>query len=190
MSVDTHAPGDVTLDDDDRAAALAAVKARLRLTAVDDDALVVAFVETALGLAEQFTGRVLIVRPMTLALPVVSGWQHLGASPVRAITGVAGLADDGQTVALPVVGYATDIDARGQGWVRVTDAGGAGRVQVMLSAGIADGWQSLPAAIREGVLMLAAYLYNAADTAAPPPSAITALWRPYRAAMLSPAGHA
>jgi hypothetical protein len=59
-------------------------------------------------------------------------------------------------------------------------AGGAGRVRVTLTAGIADGWDALPAAIREGAAMLAAYLYDARDASQPPPAAITALWRPYR----------
>lgn len=190
MSLDTQGPGEVTLGDADRVAAAAAIKARLRVTASDDDALIVAFAETALGLAEQFTGRILIARDMALVLPVICGWQRVGSPPVRSIDGVEGLASDGTPTLLPPVDYAVDIDAGGQGWVRIADAGGAGRVRVTLNAGIADDWATLPAAIREGAAMLAAYLYASADVSTPPPAAITALWRPYRALALSPAGHA
>lgn len=190
MSLESQGPGAVPLGVDDRAAAVAAVKAWLRLASSDDDALIAAFAETALGLAEQFTGRVLIVRDIALVLPVICGWQRLPAAPVRAIGMVEGLAIDGTPTQLPAIDYAIDIDASGQGWVRIADAGGAGRVRVGATAGIADDWSTLPAAIRDGAVMLAAYLYAARDASQPPPAAITALWRPYRAVMLAPAGHA
>ena len=66
MTFVTGEPGAVTLGAADRALALAAVRAELRAATVDDDALAIAFVEAALGLAEQFTGRVLIVREVVV----------------------------------------------------------------------------------------------------------------------------
>lgn len=190
MALEDQGPGSVTLGEGDRAAALAAAKARLGVSLDNDDGLLAAFVESALGLAEQFTGRVLIARAMARVLPVVCGWQRLGPLPVRSIASIEGLASDGSAAVLPPVDYAIDIDAAGEGWVRIGDAGGAGRVRVTLTAGIADDWPSLPAAIREGVTMLAGYLYAARDATQPPPAAITALWRPYRAAAMAVAGHA
>jgi uncharacterized phiE125 gp8 family phage protein len=71
-----------------------------------------------------------------------------------------------------------DIDASGDGWVR--SAAGVQRLAVSLSAGLAADWGSLPAAIRQGVTMLAAHLYDHRDGAGTPPAAVTALWRPYR----------
>lgn len=190
MPLITNGPGEVTLGADDRALAVAAVKARLRVSTDNDDALIAAFAETAMGLAEQFTGRALMLRSMTAVLPVQSGWQRLPAAPVQVIDSVEGLASDGSATALPLVDYAIDIDASGQGWVRIGDAGGAGRVRVSLHAGMADRWGAIPATIREGVTMLAAYLYDVRDTTQPPPAAITALWRPWRQIALAPAGHA
>lgn len=190
MPLDSRGLGSVTLGDADRAAAVAAIKARLRIARGDDDALLGAYAESALGLAEQFTGRVLIARDMAALLPAIRGWQSLFAAPVRSIDLVEGVAADGTASALPLDAYAIDIDARGGGWVRIVDAGNARRARVTLNAGLADGWAALPAAIREGVAMLAAYLHSSRDPAQPPPVAIVALWRPYRTMTLASAGHA
>ena len=87
------------------------------------------------------------------------------------------VAADGSTAALPVEGYAVDIDPAGDGWVR---AGAAGRIRVTYTAGIADDPETVPAAIGQGVTRLVAHLHAHRDDAAEPPAAIAALWRPFR----------
>lgn len=177
--------GVVTLGDADRALALAAIRQFLRIETTGDDAAIVALAETAMGLAEMFVGKVLIARQIDTVISTVPGWQRLNPAPVTAITAVAGLASDGTVVALPPVDYVIDIDAHGEGWVRVSDAGGASRVQVTVSAGIAAGWTDVPAPIRQGIVLLAAYLFAERETTRPPPAAITALWRPFRGMALT-----
>ena len=167
---------DVTLETGDRAAALAEVKAMLRLVSVEEDALIAALAETALGLAEQFIGQALIARELRDVLPVSAAWQRLAYAPVRSIGAVAAV--DG--AALASEAYAIDIDAAGDGWVRVIDAGGAGRVAVTFVAGLADGWGAIPAPIRQGAVLLAAHLFTERDAASAVPAAVTALWRPFR----------
>lgn len=166
--------GVLTLSAADRAAAVAAVKTAQGVTLADDDALIAAFAETALGLAEQFVGAALILRDFALTLPAVTGWQLLPVTPVRAITGASAAG-----AALAVDAYDVDLDARGGGWVRLHAAPEA-RVTVTCRAGVAEGWSGLPAPIRQGTALLAGYLYAARDTSQPPPGAVTALWRPYR----------
>lgn len=178
--MESDALGTMVLGDEDRAAAIAAVKAALAVTLPHDDALIAAYAETALGLAEQFLGQALIARDFAPVLAVRAGWQRLPVAPVRAITAVAALAADGSAVTLPPVAHDIDIDARGEGWVRITDAGGARSVRVQCRAGRAADWAGVPAPLRQGVVMLAAYLYAERDTTRPPPGAITALWRPFR----------
>lgn len=168
MGIVTGAPGTVTLSAADGALALAAVKGELRAAATDDDALVIAFAETALGLAEQFTGDALILREMVADLPGTSGWQRLPATPVRTI-GVASV----PTAAL-------DIDADGIGWVRSEQP-----VRVTFGAGRVGGWALLPPALRQGVVMLAAHLFSDRTGTAPVPAAVTALWRPFRTPRLA-----
>lgn len=183
-------PGSVLLGTDDRASVLAAVKAMLRIESADDDALIVALAETALGLAEQFLGQVLIARTVVSVLQAKPGWQRLPASPVQAITQMEALAPGAVPSVLPVESYAIDIDARGDGWVRVIDAGGATQLRVTSTVGRADAWGNIPAPLRQGAVLLAAYLFSERDTTRPPPAAITALWRPFRGLALAPAMHA
>lgn len=171
--IDDNGPGAVTLGADDRALVVAAVKAVLRVASADEDDLIAAFGESALGLAEQFTGQMLIARMLHETLPGATGWQRLGAAPVRAITAVAGI--DGTPLA--PAAFAIDIDAAADGWVRVVDSGA---VRVVFDAGLAPDWAALPAPLRQGVVLLAAYLFDARDTLQAPPAAVTALWRPFR----------
>lgn len=189
MTIEANGPGVVTLGAEDRVRAVAAVKAALELSLDDHDDLLAALAETALGLAEQFLGQMLIARTLVVTLPVRSGWQRLPLAPVSAIAGLAGVAADGGAVALPVFGYDIDI-LRGEGWVRLRDVGAAVRVTASVTAGAAADWDSIPAAIRQGAVLLAAYLFSERDTTRPPPGAITALWRPYRTLTLSGSVHA
>lgn len=167
MGMVTGGPGAVTLVPADRVAALAAVKARLRVETTIDDALIAAFAETALGLAEQFLGSALIVREMVATLPACAAWQLLPARPVRAIVPAVAAG----------AGVSVDIDADGLGWVRM--AAGA-PLDVTFSAGLASGWDTLPPALRQGVAMLAAHLFTDRGGTTPVPAAVTALWRPFR----------
>lgn len=184
--IDDNGPGAVTLGADDRALAIAAVKAMLRVAGTDEDDLIAAFAESALGLAEHFTGQLLIARSLRERVVASATWQRLGAAPVRAITGVETLAG----AALLPDAFAVDIDAAGDGWVRVRDAtagGAAHRVVALFAAGLADGWAGLPAPLRQGVVLLAAYLFDERDASGAPPAAVTALWRPFRRVALGAA---
>lgn len=179
MGMLTGGPGVVTLASGDAGAALAAVRAQLRVETSADDALIVAFAETALGLAEQFVGRALIRREMVAELPADAGWQALPAVPVRAITSVAA----GRPAAvLAADAYAVDIDAEARGWVRAP--GVAGPLMVTFTAGEAAGWAGLAQPIRQGVALLAAHLFSDREGRSAPPAAVTALWRPFRESRL------
>lgn len=178
MTIIVNGPGEMTLGTADRAAAIAAVKGALRLSRGEDDALVAAFAETALGVAERFVGRVMIARAMSETLDADPRWQALGATPVRSITGVATLDEIGVPTPLSPDLYAIDLDTDGTGWVRTTGVGG--RIAVSYVAGVADGWDRIATPLRQGAVLLAAHLYDQRDAATPPPVAVTALWRPYR----------
>jgi len=116
----------------------------------------------ALALAEAFCGQRLIVRGFEQALGPAPGWQRLAELPVRAITA-------------PAAGAGIDIDAHGIGWVR-TDAAAS----VRYAAGLAAGWDQLAEPLAQGVVLLAAHLFEHRDGRSEPPAAVAALWRPYR----------
>ncbi|MEA3045871.1 MAG: hypothetical protein QOJ53_203 [Sphingomonadales bacterium] len=165
--------------------ALAELKAYLRIATSDEDALLAALVRAAADTCEAFTGRALIVRALEEVLPAPARWTRLGAMPVAAIDGVAALAADGAPAALPAGDYAVDIDAAGEGWVRLLRSIDEKRIRVAYQAGIAADPNGLPEALRHGIVRLAAHLYGHRDADAAPPAAVTALWRPWRRLRLS-----
>lgn len=149
-------------------------KAFLRVETVGEDAVIARAVASATGLCEAFLGQPLIRREVVESVRANGMWQRLGAAPVAAVTGVA----EAGGAALPVADYAIDIDAAGDGWVRVT--GRSGAVRVSYQAGLAADANAVPAAIAQGVTRLAAHLYANRDAVAQPPASIAALWRPFR----------
>jgi uncharacterized phiE125 gp8 family phage protein len=157
-----------------------AAKAHLRIAGSNEDAALAAQAGTALALCEAFTGRALILRAFSEMLGASGAWQRLSGSPVAVIEEVEGVPAEGSAFALPVSGYAVDIDASGDGWVRVPLPGAAGRVRVTYSAGLANDWSEVPAALAQGVVLLAAHLFEVRGIGGAPPVAVAALWRPFR----------
>lgn len=179
MTVAMSTLGAVALGGEDAARAVAAVKAQLRSGSDAEDALIEGHCRASLGLAERFIGSVAIAREMRAVLPATPGWRLLPGGPVRAITAVEALAADGSASVMPADGYCIDIDAAGDGWVRVT-AVAAARVRVTYQAGLAPDWDTLPPPIAQGVVLLAAHFLDGRGADAPPPGAVAALWRPWR----------
>lgn len=154
---------------------LAEVKAYLRLEHGDDDGQLAGFVRTAMALCEAFTGQWLIIRAGEQRLVADTDWQRLTIAPVVEIVGVTG--PDG---ALAAADYDAEIDPVGTGWVRLkTPIVGA---KVTARAGLGEDWNAVPEPLRHGITRLVAHLYahrDAAD-AGPPPTAVAAMWRPWR----------
>ncbi|TMJ14050.1 MAG: hypothetical protein E6G94_10440, partial [Alphaproteobacteria bacterium] len=115
--------------------ALAEAKAYLRVEGTGEDPLIGRLVGSAAELCEQFTGQVLIRRDFEDVIPAASAWTRLGAGPVRAIAGFETAPTTGEPETLGGDLYAVDIDAMGDGWVRLTTPR-AGRVRVRFEAGI------------------------------------------------------
>lgn len=143
------------------ASAAAATATYLRIGEAPDPVLTRASA-AALALAEAFCGQLLVARDCEETVRGGVGWQRLAALPVRGIVGGPDLA--------------IDIDSGGVGWVRVA----AGEVTVRYAAGLAAGWDALPEPLMQGVVLLAAHLFERRDGDALPPAAVAALWRPYR----------
>jgi uncharacterized phiE125 gp8 family phage protein len=169
------------------AEAVVAAKTYLRIENDLEDALIGALLAAAVRHVEGFTNQLLLRRAGVDRLAVSSAWQRLGVTPVHAITLVAGLPAEGAVFTLPVDAYALDIDGSGDGWVRVTQPGSAGRIDVTVDAGLAADWGDVPEPLRLAVLRLTGHLYTYRDMAddVGPPAAVAALLRPWRRMRLS-----
>ncbi|WP_240616927.1 hypothetical protein [Sphingorhabdus sp. YGSMI21] len=164
------------------AALIAEVRDFVRIDHQADDAAIDAFLRSAASLCEDFTGQMLIVRSVTDMLPARREWKKLKRLPVQSIVSVEAVGADGIAAAFAVEDYALDIDSDGIGWIRLHRSDGGSRVRVTYNAGLATDWDELPASLRQGIVRMAGYLYANRDgvDAGGPPSAVTALWRPFR----------
>lgn len=161
-------------------AGLAETRAWLRIETTSDDATIRTLVAAAIGTAEDYCAQLMFARIGTETLGASSEWTRLRACPVQSITAARGLPAEGSSFALAAEAYAIDITADGDGWVRVSQPGSAGRVEVDVTAGIAADWASLPDPLRQGIVRLAAHLFTERESSDPAPTIITALWRPWR----------
>ncbi len=179
-------PGLVTMTPPELSpAALAALKQYLRIAVQTEDAALSEQLGSAYELCERFVGTTLIVRGIAQVLTAGTGWQSLAHRPVIAIDALDGLLAEGPEVALTIDAYALDIAADGSGRIRIERPGAAGRVRVRYSAGIAGNWEGVPEPLRQGIVRMAAFGYSERAGDAPPPAAVSALWRPYRRMVLA-----
>lgn len=167
--------------------ALDELKAYLRITIDEDDALLAGLIRTASETCERFVGQALMLRDAEETVPVSSEWRRLTLTPVASITRVEGVSETGDTIPIALDGYAIDIDSNGDGWVRVVAAGSAKRVTVGYRAGMGEDWNAIPEPLRQGIIRLAAHLFieRDQDSSGLPPAAVAALWRPWRRMRLS-----
>ncbi len=163
------------------AAPLATLKAYLRISRPDEDALLSDLIRAASDVAERFLGQLLIQRGVEEILHARGDWQRLAMGPVSVISAVRGIPADGSEFALPVETYAIDIDRNGDGWVRILQPGAAGRVRIVYRAGMAADAAGVPDAIRHGIVRLAGDYHALREGVEPvPPASVAVLWRPWR----------
>ena len=164
-------------------AALDELKEWLAITTPRDDAALTQLLRAALEMCEAFTGQMSLAATCEEVLPATTSWQTLATLPVQAIVRIEGVAVDGSRFILEPSGYTIDLGADGAGMVKLLYPGPVHRIAVRFSAGLATGWADLPEGLRHGVLRLAAHHFRQreADSAqAMPPTAVAALWRPWR----------
>lgn len=161
-------------------------QAYVRIETGEEEAVLAGLVRTASAICEAFLNQVVISRDFAVDVPAGTAWERLPVSPVQSIASVEAVDSTGVANGLSAGDYAMDIDADGNGWVRLHAASHARRLRVRGTAGMASGQNAVPEPIRQGVLRLAAHLFAARDGSdGAPPAAVTALWRPYRRMRLS-----
>ena len=153
----------------------------LRLGASIDDAVVAQLVRAATNICEAFIGQWLVARVGEEIMPLQARAVPLRARPVIAVDGVTLLRADGGARELGEGDYRTVIGRDGTAFVTVHDPGDAIRVCIAYRAGMAEGPNGIPEAIRQGIVRMTQHLHDARDgMGGAPPAAIAALWQPWR----------
>lgn len=162
--------------------ALAELKAYLRISTSDEDAVLAGMARAAADLCEAFTGRALIERAVEEMVAASTARILLALEPVRAIDAVAAVAADGEAIALAAEAWTGAIDPAGIGQVRLLVPPAEARLLVSYRVGMAADWNGVPEALRHGIVRLAAHQHAARGGVddGEVPAAVTALWRPWR----------
>lgn len=156
---------------------LAEVKRYVRITHVDEDALLSDLIASAREQAEQYLNITLPRQSYTLALADHDACEiRLPRSPVVSVESVTLFARDGSATAVSASGYYMHVDAR----VLVFDtAPSASRIEIAYTAGHATP-SAIPKPIKLGLLAHIAALYEGRGEGDAMPRETLALYAPFR----------
>lgn len=163
--------------------ALDELKQWLAITTTRDDAALNALLRSSLDACEGFTRQMPLESECEEVLPATRGWHEIATSPVQTITSLASVGVDGVQTGIDPGHYLFDITASGCGRVNLLRAPPESRMVIRFTAGLAPDWASLPEGVRHGLIRLAAHAYrerNEGSADRSPPTAIAALWQPWR----------
>lgn len=162
-------------------AAIAELKAHLRVEDGAEDALLAGWLRAATEAAELELGQLLIEREVEEVTAVRCGAARPTLAPVRSVGGVDTLDAAGAWVA--VAGFALK---RSPARVVVGGVMDGAELRLRYRAGIGTDWNGLPEMVRQAVIRLAAHFYAHRDSAGVPavPPAVRQLLAPLRARRL------
>lgn len=172
--------------------ALAELKSWLGISRPNEDDLLVGLLQASLAMCETFTGQVPLSQLLEERLPTSAGSYSLTTRPVATSSATVELvAQNGSRSPVDPADYTLELVESGSACFRLSsDLEGQG-VAVRVRAGIANVWDEIPPALKQGLIRLAAYLYRDRDrpagtsSDASPPASIAALWRPWRTLRLA-----
>lgn len=144
------------------AAALAELKAYLRIEHGDEDALLAALLRAATETVEAMLGLLLFEREVVESARLADGGIWLRHEPVRSLTSVT---LDGAAEPLAPAAATLALDRDGRGRVTVPGAGDGTLIHARYRAGMASDWNWVPDSLRLAVLRAAAHFHAHRDSA-------------------------
>jgi uncharacterized phiE125 gp8 family phage protein len=164
------------------AAALAELKAYLRIEDAHEDALLAGLLRAATEIVEAMLGVLLFEREVEERGPLTAGALVLSAEPARSLVAVVLEGPDGPET---VTGATFEVSREGVGRLQVQGVPEASLVRVRYRAGMGADWNWVPEALRLAVLRAAAHFHahrDGADDAGLPPAVrrMLAPWRTRR----------
>lgn len=167
--------------------ALAELKDWLGISRPQDDAMLANLLTTSLAMCEAYTGQTPLQQTVEERLPTRAGRYHLRSKPFDQALTVEIIDQNGSRTPLPQDSYEVEMEAPGNACFTLNSDAEGQAIAVTARVGIATAWQTIPSALRQGLIRLAAYHYQdrvrpsgAKWDLSPPPASVTALWRPWR----------
>lgn len=159
---------------------LAELKTWLAIGGTRDDAVLATLLDAAGTMCETFTGLAPLKMTVREHVEASQALQVLPSRPFLAIQTVEAIAPDGTERLLSTSDYAVELGDGAR--IRLTQPIAENRLAVTYTVGLAADWETLESGLRHGIVRFAAHAYRerdqGGDTALP--SAVAALWRPWR----------
>lgn len=169
--------------------ALAEFKDWLGISRPNDDPMLMELLSASIATCEAFTGQAPLEQTVEERISVKRGLYRLSSRPARMLLNAELIDQVGTRSSLSGQGHGFVLDHEGVATADLKFDLEGQAVAVTLRTGIAPDWPSVPKALRQGLIRLAAYYYRDRDRDATrtayPPASVTALWRPWRATRLT-----
>jgi uncharacterized phiE125 gp8 family phage protein len=160
------------------AALLDELKAWLRIEDNNEDALLFQILRSSTEMIEKYIGKILLARDVIQIGTPKDAVFPLFTRPFLSLTSVDKLSENG---VFDQISGQIKFDWNGDAVIVITE-GAPGRVRVRYRAGMGDGWNDIPEALRIAVIRLAAHFHGNRDGIDDPglPTAVTRMLLPYR----------
>ena len=159
---------------------LAELKTWLAIGGTRDDAVLATLLDAAGTMCEHFTGLAPLKMTVREHIEASQAWQVLPSRPFLAIQLIEAIAQDGTRRLLSTSEYAVELGDGAR--FRLTRPIAENRLAVTYAVGLADNWETLESGLRHGIVRFAAHAFRERDQGDDNavPSAVAALWRPWR----------
>ena len=167
-------------------AALDELKEWLGISRPNDDEQLTDLLLAGIAMCEAFTGKAPLAQQVEERIPVREGCYTLSSRPVLSLISVEVIAQDGSRVAMDPARFEFELRSDQTAMVNIISEGSGQAIAVQFRSGVASTWETVPAAIKQGLIRFAAFHYrdrdrsNGGKSAGQPPASVIALWRPWR----------
>lgn len=164
--------------------ALAEFKEWLGISRPDEDPMLLELLGASIAACEAFTGQAPLEQTIEERISVRKGLYRLRSRPARMLVNAELIDQIGSRTSLSGQGHGFVLDHDGVATADLKYDLEGQAVAVTLMVGLAADWSSVPKALRQGIVRLAAYYFRdrdgTVDRNSHPPASVAALWRPWR----------
>ncbi len=172
----------LTVDNSPPPVAVAELKSFLRIEDGREDALLAGLLRAATETVEAMLGQLLFERSVEESGTVTHQRFRLSAEPVRTVTEVLQVDDDGELISLAEDRWRLNPGRHGTATIDVVDCPDGSEIVVRYRAGVAANWNWVPEVLRLSVVRAAAHFHARRDSTDDPgiPPSVRRMLAPWR----------